>query len=70
MARAIRAEAMRYRGQEQAVFDFFMKNPQAAESLRGPIFENKVIDYITELAKVEDKDVTPEELADMPAANV
>ncbi|MCH4091271.1 trigger factor [Acetobacter sp.] len=70
MARAIRAEAMRYRGQEQAVFDFFMKNPQAAESLRGPIFENKVIDYIIELSKVEDKDVTPEELADMPAANV
>lgn len=68
MARAIRAEALRYRGQEQEVFDFFMKNPQAAESLRGPIFENKVIDYIIELAKVEDKDVTPEELADMPPA--
>ncbi|GBQ24549.1 peptidyl-prolyl cis-trans isomerase trigger factor [Acetobacter estunensis NRIC 0472] len=68
MARAIRAEAMRYRGQEQQVFDFFVKNPQAAESLRGPIFENKVIDYIVELAKVEDKTVTPDELADMPAA--
>ncbi|MBV1837338.1 trigger factor [Acetobacter estunensis] len=68
MARAIRAEAMRYRGQEQQVFDFFVKNPQASESLRGPIFENKVIDYIVELAKVEDKTVTPEELADMPAA--
>ncbi len=70
MARAIRAEAMRYRGQEQAAFDFFMKNPQAAESLRGPIFENKVVDYLIELAKVEDKEVTPEELADMPPASV
>ncbi|GBR07814.1 trigger factor [Acetobacter oeni] len=70
MARAIRSEAMRYRGQEQAAFDFFMKNPQAAESLRGPIFENKVVDYLIELAKVEDKEVTPEELADMPPANV
>lgn len=70
MARAIRAEALRYRGQEQAVFDFFMQNPQAAESLRGPIFENKVVDYLIELAKVEDKDVTPEELADMPPADV
>ncbi|NHN88751.1 trigger factor [Acetobacter conturbans] len=70
MARAVRAEAMRYRGQEQAVFDFFSKNPQAAESLRGPIFENKVIDYIIELAKVEDKEVTPEELSDMPPASV
>ncbi|NHN83898.1 trigger factor [Acetobacter musti] len=70
MARAIRAEAMRYRGQEQAAFDFFMKNPQAAESLRGPIFENKVVDYLIELAKVEDREVTPEELADMPPASV
>ncbi|NHO31979.1 trigger factor [Acetobacter fallax] len=70
MARAIRSEAMRYRGQEQAAFDFFMKNPQAAESLRGPIFENKVVDYLIELAKVEDKEVTPEELADMPPASV
>ncbi|MCH4022291.1 MAG: trigger factor [Acetobacter sp.] len=70
MARAIRAEALRYRGQEQAVFDYFQKNPQAAESLRGPIFENKVVDYLIELAKVTDKEVTPEELADMPPADV
>ncbi|MBO1358622.1 trigger factor [Acetobacter sacchari] len=70
LARAIRAEALRYRGQEQAVFDFFTKNPQAAESLRGPIFENKVVDYLIELAKVEDKEVTPEELSDMPPADI
>ena len=70
MVQAIRAEAMRYPGQEQAVFEFFGKNPQAADSLRGPIFENKVIDYIVELAKVEDKEVTPEELAEMPEASV
>lgn len=67
---AMRAEAMRYPGQEQQVIEFFSKNPQAAESLRGPIFENKVVDYVIELAKVEDKTVTPEELAEMPPADL
>ncbi|WP_308720535.1 trigger factor [Komagataeibacter xylinus] len=67
---AVRAEAARYPGQEQAVFEYFSKNPQAVDGLRGPIFENKVIDYIVELAKVEDKVVTPEELAEMPEADV
>jgi trigger factor len=64
MFRAMRAEAGRYPGQEQAVMDFFRKNPQAAETLRGPIYENKVVDYVLELAKVEEREVTPEELAE------
>ncbi|MCP1241470.1 trigger factor [Acetobacter lambici] len=70
LGRAVRAEAMRYSGQEKEVFEFFQKNPQAAESLRGPIFENKVVDYLIELAKVTDKDVTLEELSDIPPANI
>ncbi len=67
--RAMRTEAGRYQGQEQAVMEFFRKNPQAAENLRGPIYEDKVVDYIFELAKVEDKVVTPEELAAEPPAD-
>ena len=35
--------------------EFFRKNPQAAEKLRGPIFEEKVVDFILELAKVTEK---------------
>ncbi|NHO55973.1 trigger factor [Acetobacter lambici] len=70
LGRAVRAEAMRYSGQEKEVFEFFQKNPQAAESLRGPIFENKVVDYLIELAKVTDKDVTLKELSDIPPANI
>ncbi len=66
MTRAMRAEAGRYQGQEQMVMDFFRKNPQAAESLRGPIFEEKVVDFVLELAKVTDQVVTPEELAKEP----
>ena len=46
--------------------EFFRKNPQAADSLRGPIYEDKVIDFILELAQVEDKVVTPEELSAEP----
>lgn len=64
MTRAMRMEASRYPGQEGQVIEFFRKNPQAAESLRGPIFEDKVVDYVLELAKVEDKPVTAKELAE------
>jgi len=67
MTRAMRTEAGRYQGQEAQVMEFFRKNPQAAENLRGPIFEEKVVDFILELAKVEDKVVTSDELAAEPA---
>ena len=63
MVRAMRQEAGRYPGQEAQVMEFFRKNPQASDTLRGPIFEDKVVDYVLELAKVEDRMVTPEELA-------
>ena len=71
MTRAMRAEAGRYPGQETQVMEFFRKNPQAADNLRGPIYEDKVIDFILELAKVEDKTVSADELSadpDSPAA--
>jgi len=71
MTRAMRAEAGRYPGQEQMVLDFFRKNPQAAEGLRAPIFEEKVIDFVLELAQITETLVSPEELArepDVPAA--
>jgi trigger factor len=66
MNRAMRTEASRYQGQEQQIFEFFRQNPRAAETLRGPLFEEKVIDFILELAKVEDSTVTPEDLAKEP----
>ncbi len=67
MTRTMRNEASRYPGQEQQVMEFFRKNPQAADGLRGPIYEEKVVDFILELAKVEDRAVTAEELAADPA---
>ena len=55
-------EVRRFQGQEQQVYDYYRKNPQALASLRAPIFENKVVDYILELANVTDKKVSREEL--------
>ncbi|WP_455373753.1 trigger factor [Limibacillus halophilus] len=60
--RALLQEVQRHPGQEREVFEFFQKNPEAMNNLRAPVFEEKVIDFITELAKVEDRKVTPEEL--------
>jgi trigger factor len=71
LTRAMRAEAARYPGQERQVLEFFRKTPQAVDGLRGPILEEKVIDFVLELAKVTEQVVTPEELArepDVPAA--
>ncbi|HET7881178.1 MAG TPA: trigger factor [Acetobacteraceae bacterium] len=66
MTRAMRGEAMRYQGQEQQIFDFLRQNAQAAEALRGPIFEEKVVDFILELAKVEEREVSLDELSQEP----
>ncbi len=66
MTRAMRMEAARYPGQEVRMMELFRKYPRAADQLRGPIFEDKVIDFVLELAKVTDQTVTPEELAEEP----
>jgi trigger factor len=59
---AVMREAMRYRGQERQVLEFYTKNAEMKEQLRAPIFEEKTVDFILELAKVNEKSVTPEEL--------
>ncbi|MGE0583979.1 MAG: trigger factor [Flavobacteriaceae bacterium] len=51
-----------YPGQEQQVWEFYQKNPQAVASLRAPLFENKVVDYIVSKADVTEKKVSREEL--------
>ncbi len=63
ISRAMYAEAQKYPGQEKMVLEFFQKNPNSIENLRAPIFEEKVVDFMLELAKVEEKAVTAEELA-------
>jgi trigger factor len=62
LARAVNQEAQRFPGQERQVVDYFQKNPQAIQSLRAPIYEEKVVDYILELADVSEKKVDRETL--------
>lgn len=62
ITRAMVEQARRFPGQERQVMEYFQKNPEAAQSLRAPIFEDKVVDFIVEMASVTDKPVTKEEL--------
>lgn len=62
LSRAVAERARQFAGQEQRVWDYFRQNPEAVASLRAPIFEEKVVDFIVELADVTDKTVTREEL--------
>ncbi|WP_196258416.1 trigger factor [Pelagibacterium limicola] len=55
-------EVRRFQGQEQQVYEYYRKNPQALAALRAPIFENKVVDFVAELAKVTEKKVGRDEL--------
>jgi len=60
--RAMMQEAQKYPGQEQQVLEFFRSNPQAQEQIKAPVFEEKVIDYIIELAQVTEKPASFEDL--------
>ena len=60
--RAMVMEAQRHPGQEREIFEFFQRTPEALANLRAPIFEDKVVDFIVDLAKVNERGVTPEEL--------
>jgi trigger factor len=63
--RAIAEEARRFPGQERNVIDYYRKNPGAVDGLRAPIYEDKVVDFILELAQVTDKPVSLKELLAM-----
>ncbi len=60
--RAIMARARQFPGQEQQVFQYYANNAQAQAEIRAPLFEDKVVDFIAELAQVTDKPVDRETL--------
>jgi trigger factor len=62
LQRALVNRARQFPGQEKQVIDYYTKNPRTLIELRGPIFEQKVVDLIVSRAKVTDKPVTREEL--------
>jgi trigger factor len=49
-------------GREKEVWDYYRNNPNALAQLRAPIYEDKVVDFILELANVTEKKVTREDL--------
>jgi trigger factor len=62
MTQAIMEQARQYPGQERQFFEFIQKNQQMQQQMRAPIFEDKVIDYVAEQAKVTEKEITKDEL--------
>ena len=62
ITRGIVERARQVPGREQEVWDYFRKNPGAVNGIRAPMFEDKVIDFLVELAKVTEKQVSREEL--------
>jgi FKBP-type peptidyl-prolyl cis-trans isomerase (trigger factor) len=63
---AIRAEAARYPGREAQMIEFYRSYPAATDALRGPIFEDKVVDYVLDAATVAEEEVSVEELEKDP----
>jgi trigger factor len=67
---ALIQQARQFQGQEQKVFEFYQKNPQALAEIRAPIFEDKVVDFILELAKPTEQTVSKDELLKPEADDV
>lgn len=66
LSRAIAEQARMMPGREQQVYKFYQENPSALAQLRAPLFEDRVVDFILELAEIEDKKVSKEELFSDP----
>jgi trigger factor len=62
LTQAVVAQARTLPGREQQVWDYYRNNPDALASLRAPLFEDKVVDFLLELADVTDKEVSQDEL--------
>lgn len=62
MTQAIMNAARQYPGQERQFFEFVQQNQQMQQQLRAPLFEDKVVDYVFELADVTDKEVSKDDL--------
>ena len=62
MRAAVMDQVRQLPGREQQVWDYYRNNPGALAALRAPLFEDKVVDFVLELAEVTDKQVSREEL--------
>jgi trigger factor len=62
VSRAVIERARQVPGREKEVWDYYRNNANALAQLRAPIYEDKVVDFLLELADVSEKKVTKEEL--------
>ncbi len=62
ITRAIHEQARQFPGREQQILEYYKQNPMAVAEIRSPIFEDKVIDFLLELAEVSEKPVSKERL--------
>jgi trigger factor len=62
VSRALGEEARRHPGYEKQVIEFYRKNPEMLANFRAPLFEDKVVDFILEMATVTDRPVSIDEL--------
>jgi len=68
LSRQVAMEASRYPGREKQVVEYYRNTPAALAQLRAPLFEEKVVDYILEQARITDRKVAVEELTGEPPA--
>ena len=69
ISRAIMEEAQKHPGHEREVLDYYQNNPEAAAAVRAPVFENKVVDFLLEQAKVTERSVSVDELVKIAEAD-
>jgi trigger factor len=62
VSRAVIERARSMPGREKEVWDYYRNNANALAQLRAPIYEDKVVDFLLELANVTEKKVSREEL--------
>ena len=62
LSAALVERVKQFPGQEKAVWDYYRNNAEALASVRAPLYEEKVVDYILGKTKVTDKPVSKDEL--------
>jgi len=64
--RALMQEAQKHQGKEKEVLDYYKNNQEAMGALKSPLLEEKVVDFVLELADISEREVTFEELISAP----
>ncbi|HEV2957653.1 MAG TPA: trigger factor [Xanthobacteraceae bacterium] len=62
LSRAVVERARQFPGQEQRIWEYYRKSPEATASLRAPLYEDKVVDFLLELVKSSEKTVSRADL--------